>query len=176
MNAAQLDSLVRRDGCASATFLGVYPRDKLPRPAVVPTSTPITLIVNHDVSGSPGTHWSAIYAHPSERIGCYFDPWGAPPPAPFASFLDILTNGNWVYSRRRLQSVFSTTCGQFCLVFIWRKCRGYRFVDILDMFPESQHHQQRVNDCLAVKFVAERYGMRTDVVDKDFLGELLGLY
>ena len=48
-------------------------------------------------------------------------------------------------------------------------------MDILDMFPESQQ-QQRVNDRLAVKFVAERYGMRTDVVDKDFLGELLGLY
>ena len=169
MNAAELDRLIRRDGCLAARFLGVYPRDKLPQPTTIPLSPPVTLIVNHDTAGSPGTHWSAMYVDAAEKIGCYFDPWGAPPFAPFASFLDALTRRNWVYNNKRLQSFISTTCGQFCLVFIWHKCRGYSFAHILNMFEDSQV----VNDRLVVRFVTEHYGMRTNVVDKDFLG---GLY
>ena len=172
MNSAEIDSLIRRDGCSSATFLGVYPRDRLPDPTTIPLSPPVTLIVNHDASGSPGTHWSAMYAHPRERIGCYFDPWGAPPLPPFSAFLDVLTSGNWVYNDRRLQSALSTTCGQFCLVFVWHKCRDYPFADILDMF----HDSQVVNDRQVVRFVGEHYGMRTNSVDMEFLGEVLGLY
>ena len=110
--------------------------------------------------------------------------------APFLSFLDALTSGNWVYftlktylfileytnSRKyngqRLQSALSITCGQFRSVFISHKCGSYHFVDILDLF----HDSQGANNRQVVRFVAEHYGIRTNDVDMDFLGEVLGLY
>ena len=64
----------------NATFLGVFPSDRLPDPQDVATSTYAVLIVNYDPADLPGSHWCAILIN--HRAVSWFDSYGLPPDAP----------------------------------------------------------------------------------------------
>jgi hypothetical protein len=87
------------------------------------TSTLGGYIINLEDSVSPtggalpGTHWVSIYVDPKLKQAVYFDPFGFPPPravvGKFSRFLPIS------YSSVQIQSVQSTVCGYYCLLFVW---------------------------------------------------------
>ena len=78
-------------------------------------------------------HWVAIYIDPFKQ-GYYFDSFGLPPlDNKIKLFLKQVTCV-WKYSTIAIQCVTSTKCGYFCLYFLFHRCRGWTFDQILQAF------------------------------------------
>jgi len=121
-------------------FNGVFPRDKLPN------AKNGVIIINTDKSNQPGEHWVAVAVN-NEEPSEYFDSFGLPPL--YNEITEYLGQGNygWFNNTSTLQSLNSTTCGNYCVLFATLRCRGYKFFDILNLFTNSTF----LND----KFVSE---------------------
>ena len=106
-------------------FVGVYPCDKMPdfKPNV-------SMIINTDTSIGHGEHWLAIYIGSNTLY--FFDSFGrdiADFSDPFKSYMKKMTGVfNIKVESRLLQSLFSNTCGYWCIFYIFcRTCRVDRF-------------------------------------------------
>ena len=162
MNTAEITSLLRGVGCQYADFLGVFARDKLPLPR---TSKPICLIANVDKHNQRGSHWIAMYINPQTETGSLFDPYGVAPEEEFVTYMNTLTNGRWIYNTVRLQSEYSTTCGQYCVMFVYFKCRGYTFDEFIDLFTTDTV----VNDFIVTDLIRTEFGVNFPILDIHYL-------
>ena len=100
--------------------IGCFPRDKLPENA----DSPFALVANTETAKQKGEHWVAIFV---DRNGCgeYFDSYGRKPLSTFARYLTENAPNGWKTALDSpVQSIFSTTCGQHCLYYLYNKCRG----------------------------------------------------
>ncbi len=130
MNGQEIANVMWRDPRAKDVFLGVYPRDRLPR--TLP-SFPSAVICNTDRHDEEGEHWTAIYIDETGR-GDFFDPYGIPPLyKTFVNFLDKHCV-SWQYNKTRLQGLTSAVCGQYCIFFLLHRCRGLSLDTIVHMF------------------------------------------
>lgn len=98
-------------------------------------TTPVYLISNLDPDTKPGLHWVAIYVN-SKGVGEYFDTFGRKPEGYHLSFLRRNTS-MWMYNSKIIQNVFSSLCGEYCLMFLYFKYRGMTFTDFVGMFTED---------------------------------------
>lgn len=73
-------------------------------------------ITNTSFSSEPGEHWIACMAH--EEIGYIFDPLGDLPQAQLRNWMTRY-HLKWSFNDRRIQNFDSTTCGLFCVYFIY---------------------------------------------------------
>lgn len=119
----------------------VFPANRLP----MYISTPIYLISNLEPDTKPGSHWIAIYMN-ANGIGEYFDTFGRKPEGYHLSFLQRNTN-RWIYSNKIIQNMFSSFCGEYCLVYLYLKKRGMSLKDFVGMFSEDTFY----NDILLIK-------------------------
>lgn len=127
MNAYQLQKILERIVSAPCRFIGVFPKDTLPR---YMTRYPCCYVANTDISSGPGQHWVAVwYNSPSSCE--FFDSYGMPPEA--YGFSILCTN----YNHKALQSNSSTVCGQFCLFFLYSRSRGLSLNQIQNSFSSS---------------------------------------
>ena len=164
MNTAELIRCVQSDDVLRQNFKGVLPRDKLPKKVV--KQFPVSYIVNTDGSREEGKHWVAIYLENDER-GDFFDSYGNPPSSlaeEFDKFLKRNVHG-YSFNDRRLQGAYSTVCGQFCLFYLYHRCRGYDTREITRMFGKDAD----INDVLVNEFINEKYDVRFKVTDLEFL-------
>ena len=95
-------------------FLGVFPRDCLPKS--VP-NYPCTLIINTDTKNLPGKHWVAIYIS-SYKEGEYFDSFGHEPPQDIAIWLNRFSLKWKKVNVSLLQNPLSVQCGHFVLFYV----------------------------------------------------------
>lgn len=98
-------------------YLGTFSSDNLPKGKTG------LLISNTDPHHLPGTHWIAIYISEDRRRGEYFDSFGRPPNRHFANYMNEHCL-YWTYNSRQLQSVVSTFCGHYCILFCICRSRG----------------------------------------------------
>jgi hypothetical protein len=112
MNTAQITHLLQANPFTRDVFLGVYPRDRLPRS--VDKNRPRAYVCNTAPHQEEGEHWVAIYI---DEHGCgeYFDSYGLPPLHP--SFVNFLNKQsiNWTYNDKQLQGLTTSVCGHFCI-------------------------------------------------------------
>ena len=95
-------------------FIGVFPRDALPKGIV---SYPCSLIINTDTKNLPGKHWVAVYIS-SYKEGEYFDSFGREPSQDIALWLNKFTIKWKKVNSVILQNPLSTSCGQFVLFYV----------------------------------------------------------
>jgi len=119
MDTCQLTHAVSQDGTLSEIFLGVFPKDMIPR-----TRTHSCLIANTDKSNQKGTHWIAMYK--DINICEFFDSYGRPP------FKNKYLGKNYIYNNKILQSFNTYVCGEYCLYFLYYRCRGNTLIEIID--------------------------------------------
>lgn len=154
--AAKSDKTLREYG-----FLGVFSPDTIPIKAL--TTSPCSLISNTQDSDKDGEHWVALTIDDNGR-GWYFDSFGAPPK--LEEFLSLLNScSEWSYNTRPIQSLLSTTCGQYCLFYLLHSARGYGMDDIVDLL--DQDDDQYVNDAIVNKFI-KNYFNESELEVTDF--------
>lgn len=147
MNTLQLIQVMEQDFKSRGKFCGVYASDNLPS---VIESYPCGLIVNTDKETESGSHWVAMY-FPTKDRGEFFDSYGNSPDfyrKNFKTFLDGHSR-TWIYNSRCLQSLTSSTCGQFCLYFVINRNHGKTLSLIVNSFSETLS----INDHRVIMFV-----------------------
>lgn len=107
--------------------------------AVIPSVTSY-IILNTDSNNLPGQHWIAIFCNGKECI--VFDSYGQIPSQYIQAWIRKYKLKVY-YNTRRVQSYLTTTCGNYCLYFLF----FVRFIDRLHqgvdiLFPK----QLTIND------------------------------
>ena len=122
MNGSEITKIVRCDSVARKRFGGVLAADELPS---VIGYRPRHYVVNTDVRGQPGTHWVAFF-FPKTGPAEFFDSLGRAPEHYNRRFKNVLIyNGpSYAYNNVPVQPDGTNTCGQYCLHYLTRRCRG----------------------------------------------------
>ena len=149
MNTAQITHSLEQDRVTSKKFCGVFPSDKLPQTI---DRYPCGFVANTDPSSGPGTHWVAFYS-PSEEKGEFFDSYGHAPEYYRRSFGDFLKSRAWDFNRRKLKSVWSDVCGQYCIFYLSHRARGQSMSDIVHLF----NNDTILNDTKVSQFVKRHF-------------------
>ncbi len=134
MNTDQLDRILRKDPYTGPWFKGIYARDRLPKP-----TAPAVYMFNTDPSHKPGEHWLGVY------VGLdgveFFDSFGREPTGPFATFMKKC--GPYVYNPVWLQGPWTAVCGQYCLYYLLKRCRGFSMDAIVKQFGSNLEENDR---------------------------------
>lgn len=159
MDNITLGKICKNDSVVTRIFDGVYALDTIPTRLIAP----VALIVNTDPINEMGEHWIAMYID-SQYRGEYFDSF-AMQPTPY--FVNYMNNNctEWIYNNKCLQNAFTSTCGQYCLFYLYYRCRGKSMSEILNMFTSNYVR----NDESVIKFVRNKYNVKTKLVDTSFI-------
>lgn len=123
----------------------------------------VFIVVNLDPSYLPGSHWVALRLAASKKIITeYFDSYGRDPNEAIQSYLGV----NYIAQSKQLQSATSTICGQWCMYYIWFRCRGYTLTEIVAQFKnlKAKENDKIVNECVNKEFT----GVNEPILDVDF--------
>jgi hypothetical protein len=156
MNTSQIRYILSRDQCTKKTFAGVFPANFIGK--IRDDKCPAAYIFNTDPDWMPGQHWIAIYKRCHGEPLEYFDSYGLKPFPAFAPHLE-----DAVRSRRRIQGLLTTCCGQYCIFYVLMRCRGYSMKQIVDMFSGDSVW----NDAFVTGFVNKHFNLNTVVLSAD---------
>jgi hypothetical protein len=160
MNTGQLLKCVRSDPTLNSQCDGVYPVNRIP----TPEGYPVCVIVNLDPHNKPGSHWIAIHID-QEGFGVFFDSYGRrPEKKQIKSYLQQNCR-DWTTSGRAVQSPFSSTCGQYCVYFLYHRVRGRTVGDILGDFGEDLEE----NDTKVTAWLNSKFDVNTEVFELEFI-------
>lgn len=132
---------------------GVFSTDNLPQKEIIKKS----YIINTDPSYLPGKHWVVVY-FPKDSSGEFFDSLGRSPASYSHYILDFLIENSskeFIYNTQVLQPSRSSTCGMYCLFFLYYRVRGFSFEKILKYFSKNLEH----NDNIVIEFFFHHFGM-----------------
>ena len=136
MDTCQLTHAIQQDQIMSHIFLGVFPRDMIPKH----TDTG-SIIANTDTSSEAGAHWVAMYRQ--DNVCEFFDSYGRP-------FKNKFLGTKYVYNRIKLQSDYSPVCGQYCLYFLYFRSRNCSMDEIIASLKTN-------GDSIVEEFVDENF-------------------
>ena len=129
MNTQQLQTYMLKDPYIRRYYGGVLAVNELPLFVHKPT----IFIVNTDPLPGKGTHWITLFM---DKVCEHFDSSGHQPRKDFENYL-IVQGPNYMYNNSRVQDFNTDTCGKFCLMYAYFRCRGFSFNDIMSMFKDS---------------------------------------
>ena len=158
MDSEEIQNKAESNNATKDKFIGVFPADKLPKKKTKPEGY---YIVNLDNSNQGGSHWVCIECR-NTGLNSYFDSYGLPPPYP--SFRKFMKN-KYRYNSRQLQHPLSTTCGQWCLYYVLRRCQGWKMEKIISPFKRNfLANDHTINHLIKVNF-----NTNEKVIDRQFL-------
>ena len=161
INKILLSNKVTKD-----SFIGVFSSDTLPSYAQTGY-----YVVNLDTSQQPGSDWIAIKITKSKCKNEYLDSSGlGPPTVHFKKFMRY----KYTYNSKRLQHSLSTTCAQWCIYYIWRKCQGWSLRNILKPFY-SKENNFLINDHV-LNLVVNNFKINRKVTDKKLVKMQIARY
>ena len=163
MNNKQLHWILSNDKVTSRNFKGIYVLDEIKH--IQQISFPSAYFFNLDPSYKPGVHWIAVYIGRKGRPE-YFDSFGRPPPREIKDFLCTYVE-SWNYNDVPVQELYSTTCGQFVVFYIYQRCSGLTLKSILRKYFNP--HAKIMNNVLVRDFVKMHYQFSAKVTDPNFI-------
>ena len=130
-------------------FVGTYSVNLLPENPL--RKRPLGLIVNLDPHYEPGSHWVALFIDENNNAS-YFDSFGFPMfKKSILEFL-IKNNVNQIeYNKYILQSVKSSVCGAFTILFLKMRCNGFSLAEFLKLYSNNFDN----NDLIALRILNE---------------------
>ena len=99
-------------------------------------------------------------------VGEYFDLLSGYPPHEVVHFLCSHAKG-WQYNPMQVQELYTTTCGQFVVFYIYQKSRGLTSEVILCKYFSTRNKLR--NDLLVRDFVKLHYHHDAKVMDPNFV-------
>lgn len=154
MNTQQLRDILSRDKFTKTLFLDVYASDQLPKKV---SQFPSCLVVNNDKSTGRGEHWICFYISSPSKIE-FFDSFGNSPSfykGAISEFASQYKKCN--YNSLMLQSPVTAVCGQYCVYYLYFKCRGYSLRKIISRFVNQKY---ACNDPCVYNFVVRHFGVK----------------
>lgn len=150
MNTLQIKNILSRDPITKKYFIDVFPSDELPSKI---RRYPACFVCNVDPSTKPGSHWLCFYILSPDEAE-FFDSYGNEP----AFYQGAISNfasrySRLIYNPVILQTNVSTVCGQYCIYFLYSRCRGETLRNILSHFITKN----LCNDRRVYNFVAKRF-------------------
>ena len=122
LHTGEIDALGRLLVKPSNTrWLGTFARDKIPE--LSHQQRPCALVFNSDTSDKPGQHWLALYMSSSSKDIELFDSYGLP-----LSYYDLDFPFHVRSSSRSIQSVDTSVCGHYCIMFLLYRSSGHSFM------------------------------------------------
>ena len=145
MDTSEIMDLMMKDKKIKKNFKGVYPIDLIPENLDYPS----LIVVNLDSSEKKGSHWVVLH-YISNHIVEHFDSIGRKPEEHIISILfkKILT---YKYNHKRLQSLYTNTCGLFCLFYSYYSARNEDMITVLDRFGDTY----KKNEFIVIKFYTD---------------------
>ena len=167
MNTLQIAQVLTKDPFTKESFSGVYACDELT--SIEINKYPKSFVVNTDPMELPGTHWIAIYFN-EQMKGEFFDSYGRHPIHYNKHFLDFMNRiaVEWEHNKIQLQSAFSTVCGQYCIYFLYHRCRKRSMSTIVNSFVNDKLR----NDQLVYDFVRQKYRQVHPSLEQDIVKQI----
>lgn len=156
MNNDEIENALRKNPFTQNHFVGVFSRNTLPK-----ERHHGYYVVNLDSEDQAGSHWVAFDIR-NKGANMYFDSYGLGPP--YKEFRKFL--GKYSHNRRQLQHPLSTTCGQWCMYFILRRCQGWNMQAIVKPFYQKK---QLINDHVLNIVNEKNFKIKELVIDKKFV-------
>ena len=171
MNTFQLAQVPTKDPFTKGSFSDVYACDELTSMEI--NKYPKSFVVNTDPMELPCTHWIAIYFN--EQMKEFFDSYGKHPIHYNKHFSDFMNRNavEWEHNKIQLQSAFSSVCGQYCIYFLYHRCRKRSMSSIANSFVNDKLR----NDQLVYDFVRRKYRQIHPSLKQDIVKQISrGLY
>lgn len=147
MNTLDILSCLKK--LSRKTFeVGVFPSDRLP----ISVKKPALIVANTDPANKSGSHWAAFYI-PKDGYPEFFDSYGQRPNKYFKNFLKR-QDTFFKYNKQRLQSDFSSLCGNYCCVYLYFKSLKIPTQMFLKMFEKDNYI---INDRRILKLYSTIY-------------------
>ena len=165
MNSKKIFELTQKCEYLRPIFIGVFARDDLPKRKLSRNKSH-ALIVNLDTKSQPGSHWIGIYAPRKCTYIEYWDSTGRPPR--HESILNFLNYQRdfFYFNNMSLQSIYTTTCGQYCLFFLCCRILGLTQREILNFFETDN---PEFNDKFVNGVVQNIFKSKLKLVNRHFL-------
>ena len=145
MNSKQLHWILSNDNVTSRNFKGVYALD--------------------EIKYIKQISFPSAYVFKKKRPE-YFDSFGCPPPRKIKEFLCTYAE-SWNYNDLPVQELYSTTCGQFVVFYIYQRCSGLTLKPIIRKYFNP--HAKIMNNVLVRDFVKMHYQFSAKVMDPNFI-------
>jgi hypothetical protein len=150
MDTKEIKNCLEQYEFLGKTSLGVFPADMLPTQF---KQLPASFIANTDDSRNPGQHWVAFYVANDGKLE-YFDSYGF---KPVNKLLQNYINKNLkkhTFNKKRLQGEMSTTCGQYCLSYLFYRNLDISMCDYAGKFNANDFHENdhKVQDIVEYYF------------------------
>ncbi len=140
MNTFQLISQIQHLHPLNNLFNGIYSINNIDS---APFVYPLYIICNTAPTWSRGEHWIAIYII-NNKYGEFFDSYGREPNKHFKRFMYSRCK-KIVHNKKKLQGLFSNTCGAWCLYFLLYRSRGYSMNRIVKRINDKDMLSWMVN-------------------------------
>ena len=163
MNSRELRWILSNDKDTSRNFKVVYALDEIVH--IKQKSFPSAYVFNLDPSCKPGSQWVAVYIDRKGRPE-YFDSFTYQPPREIKDFLYTCAE-SWNYNHVPVQELYSTTCGQFVVFYIYQRCSGLTLESIIRKYFKP--HAKIMNNVLVKDFVKMHYQFSAKVMDPNFI-------
>ena len=141
--------ILSKDDIILDIFGGVFAKDQL---IFGLPNREVFFICNTDKSYNEGKHWVVIYFPKYGDKIEYFDSLGRKPDNLFVNFMTV-SKRVILYNSMRLQSSISEACAYYCLYFVYFRCRGISFLNIMDSFS----WRLDVNEKNVINFIKESF-------------------
>ena len=122
MNTFQLAQVLKKDPFTEGSFADVHACHQLS--SIEINKYPKSFVVNTDPMEPPGAQWMAIYFNEQMKRE-FVDSYGKYPIHYNKHFSDFMNRNavEWEHNKMQLQSAFSTVCIQYCIYFLYHRCR-----------------------------------------------------
>lgn len=128
-------------------FIGVFPCDKTPKVK----KKVFGIIINTDKADQKGQHWVSYFVKNGK--GEYFDSFGLPPyNQHILKFVKVYSKKGFTWNKQQVQDVKSTTCGNYCVLFLACKFKGVPTKTFKLLFCKNF----KTNDKLVYKLLDKR--------------------
>ena len=147
LTTKELDFVLKNNEVTKNFFIGTFAACHAPS---YKGERVYSFITNTDVHDLTGTHWNSWFVKDNKIV--FFDSFGRSPDDPSFphEYIDIINGFNIIeYSRTRLQGQFTSTCGFYCIHFIYTLSLGLEIKD----FISDYFNNYAVNDSVVLNFV-----------------------
>lgn len=141
MNNIDIDRILKK--LCGEDFIGVYSRDNLPKTLM---KKPCLLVANTDKKNGAGVHWIALRI--DDYGGELFDSFGEEPIEDFRIYMDKHCK-RWIYNDKQIQSIVSSVCGAYVIVYCTYRKLGYNLRRLVGLFTKDYGF----NDLVVVKLL-----------------------